>query len=214
MTLQTLPRMISLEGGEGAGKSTVITLITKTLRELGESVVQTREPGGTPYAEDIRHLLLSDHDESPTSEVEVLLMFASRAQHVQKLILPTIAHGGWIVCDRFADASYAYQGAARGLDVQKLDMLNEHFIGVQPGLTILLDVDVATGQARVDARGNRDRIEKEDPSFFEAVRQGYLTRAGQEPNRIRTVDATQSAEQVAEHVRAIVTEYAQAHLSE
>ena len=214
MTLQTLPRFISIEGGEGAGKSTVIALITHTLRDLGESVVQSREPGGTPYAEDIRAMLLADHDEAPVPDAEILMMVAARVQHVQRLILPSIAHGAWVVSDRFADASYAYQGAARGLDVQKLDVLHERFVGVQPGLTILLDVDVATGQARVDARGNRDRIEKEDPTFFEAVRQGYLTRARNDPNRVRIIDATQAPEVVADQVRAIVTEYAKAHLAQ
>ncbi|MEF2155851.1 dTMP kinase [Luteimonas sp. FXH3W] len=211
--LQTLPRMISLEGGEGAGKSTVIALITKVLRELGESVVQTREPGGTPYAEDIRQLLLADHIEAPAKDVEVLLMFAARAQHVRKLILPSIAHGAWVVCDRFTDASFAYQGAARGIDLQKLELLNQQFVGVQPGLTLLLDVDVPVGLARVDARGDRDRIEKEPAAFFEAVRQGYLTRAQAEPERIRVIDANRDPQVVADEVREIVTAYAQRHLS-
>ena len=214
MTLQSLPRFISLEGGEGAGKSTVISLITNTLRELGESVVQTREPGGTPLAEEIRALLLDDHDEAPVSDVEVLLMFASRVQHVQKLILPSLKHGAWVVSDRFADASFAYQGHARGLDMRKLNVLNEEFVGVQPGLTLLLDVSVETGMSRVSKRGQLDRIEQEDLSFFETVREGYLARAAAEPNRIRIIDANQDEASVAAQVREIILDYAKDHLSE
>lgn len=214
MALKTLPRFISLEGGEGAGKSTVISQITHILRDLGESVVQTREPGGTPFAEELRTLLLDEHEEAPVSDVEVLLMFAARAQHVRKLILPSIAHGAWVICDRFADASYAYQGAARGIEPRKLDVLNEEFVGVQPGLTILLDVNIETGMARVASRGQLDRIEQEEMGFFEAVRQGYLTRAAQDPQRIRVVDANRDAESVAADVRAIILDYSKDHLGE
>lgn len=205
-------RFVSLEGGEGAGKSTVLSALAAALHETGEQVVCTREPGGSPLAERVRELLLSTTDDSPTAETELLLMFASRAQHVQRVIAPALASGAWVLSDRFTDASYAYQGAARGIDVATINHLEKRFVGIQPGLTLLLDVPVDIGRARASGRGAPDRIEREKDGFFQVVRDAYVARAHAEPKRFRVVDATQSPAEVAEaavaHLHAYMREIA------
>jgi dTMP kinase len=198
MSLRTHARFVSLEGGEGAGKSTVLSALREFLLARGFEVVSTREPGGTPLAEQIRGLLLDTRHEPPAPETELLLMFAARAQHVREVILPALQRGAWVISDRFTDSSYAYQGAGRGLDTALVSHLEQHVVGVQPALTLLLDIGVAHGRERTRGRDLQpDRIERERDEFFERVRAGFLERARQHPERIRVVDATRSVGDVA-----------------
>jgi len=184
---------ISIEGGEGAGKSTSIEYIKQKLEACGIECLVTREPGGTPMAEDIRQLLLQHRDEVVDPYTELLLMFASRRQHVQNVIRPALASGKWVICDRFTDASFAYQGFGRGLDKDFISSLKRWVHGdLNPNMTVLFDLDIAIGMARAGKRSDFDRIETETMSFFERVRQGYLTQAKAEPQRYRVVDASQS----------------------
>jgi len=202
MTLQVQPRLVTLEGGEGAGKSTVLAALRDALLAAGDEVVCTREPGGTPLAEQIRGLLLgtsasgSQH-EAPAPETELLLMFAARAQHVRGTILPALQRGAWVISDRFTDASYAYQGAARNGDAELIAQLEQRVVGIRPALTLLLDVPVDIGLQRARGRGEADRIESEPDDFFERVRAGYRARAAAEPERFRVIDARQPAAEVA-----------------
>ena len=187
------PLFISIEGGEGAGKSTSIDYIKQKLEAFGIECLVTREPGGTPMAEDIRQLLLQHRDETVDPYTELLLMFASRRQHVENVIRPALTAGKWVICDRFTDASFAYQGFGRGVDQDFITSLKSWVHGdLNPNMTLLFDLDVATGMARAGKRSNFDRIETEIMSFFERVRQGYLTQAKTEPQRYRIVDAAQS----------------------
>ena len=184
---------ISIEGGEGAGKSTSIEYIKQKLEACGIECLVTREPGGTPMAEDIRQLLLQHRNEVVDPYTELLLMFASRRQHVQNVIRPALASGKWVICDRFTDASFAYQGFGRGLDKEFISSLKRWVHGdLNPNMTILFDLDIAVGMARAGKRSDFDRIETETMSFFERVRHGYLTQAEAEPQRYRIVDASQS----------------------
>ena len=197
--LQTYPRLVSIEGGEGAGKSTVIRALRDRLESQGERVITTREPGGTPLAEKIRTLLLDPAHEPATPETETLLMFAARAQHVRETILPALESGAWVLCDRFTDSSYAYQGAGRGVDEALIATLERDCVGITPSLTFLLDIDVAAGRARMRSRGGEpDRIERERDEFFQRVRAGFLRRAEAAPQRFRVIDASQPAEAVAQ----------------
>ena len=192
------PRFISLEGGEGAGKSTVLHALRDALTSAGDEVVSTREPGGTPLAERIRELLLDPTHEPAVAETELLLMFAARVQHVRETIQPALARGAWVLCDRFTDSSYAYQGAARGLDPSLIHELERRVVGLRPALTLLLDLGVAQGRERTRGRDLvPDRIESEQDDFFERVRAGYRARAAADPQRFRTIDASQSAAGVA-----------------
>jgi len=201
--LHRQPRLLSIEGGEGAGKSTVLAALRDALQADGFEVVSTREPGGTPLAERIRQLLLDPSHEPAAPETELLLMFASRAQHVREVVLPALARGAWVVSDRFTDSSYAYQGAARGLDAAFIAELERRVVGIEPGLTLLLDLGVAHGRERTRGRdllggGMPDRIERERDEFFERVRDGFLARAAQHPQRFRVIDASPSADRVAD----------------
>lgn len=213
------PRFVSLEGGEGAGKTTVLNALREALLQDGREVVSTREPGGTPLAEQIRELLLNvpvggpGHErpahEKPAAETELLLMFAARAQHVRETILPALERGAWVISDRFTDSSYAYQGGGRGLDIAFIAELERRVVGLQPGLTLLLDLGVAQGRERTRGRdlafGNGpDRIERERDDFFENVRRAFLARARAEPERVRVVDASQPAREVAADAVAIL----------
>lgn len=197
------PRLISLEGGEGAGKSSALAAIRELLHGRGREVVLTREPGGTPLAERIRELLLGAHDEPLAPETELLLMFASRAQHVREVVRPALQRGAYVVSDRFTDSSYAYQSDGRGLDHSLVDALERSVVGIKPGLTLLLDVDVRVGRARTSGRDLwPDRIESEQDDFFERVREGFRKRALAEPQRFRVIDASLSPEEVARSVTA------------
>ncbi|KQZ55947.1 MULTISPECIES: dTMP kinase [unclassified Lysobacter] len=197
MSLQVQPRLITLEGGEGAGKSTVLAALRDALQASGAEVVCTREPGGTPLAEQIRGLLLDTHHEPATPEAELLLVFAGRAQHVSETLLPALRRGAWVISDRFTDASYAYQGEGRGLDPLFIAELERRVVGIEPALTLLLDVPVAIGLQRVRGRGAADRIEAEREDFFERVRSGYRARAQSQPHRFHVIDASQPADVVA-----------------
>ncbi|WP_396615257.1 dTMP kinase [Lysobacter soli] len=197
MTLRSYPRFITLEGSEGAGKSTVLAALHEVLADDARDTVVTREPGGTPLAEQIRGLLLDTHHEPPTTEAELLLVFAARAQHVRETIVPALERGAWVISDRFTDASYAYQGAARGGDVDFIGELERRVVGIAPGMTLLLDVPVSIGLQRARGRGATDRIEAEREDFFERVREGYLARAKADTARFRVIDATQPADVVA-----------------
>ncbi|MFZ2751862.1 MAG: dTMP kinase [Lysobacteraceae bacterium] len=208
--LERHPHFVSLEGGEGAGKTTVLNALRDALLQAGHDVVSTREPGGTPMAEQIRNLLLNVpvdgvQHESPAAETELLLMFAARAQHVRETILPALARGAWVISDRFTDSSYAYQGGGRGIDPTFIAELEHHVVGIQPGLTLLLDLGVAQGRERTRGRDlYPDRIERERDDFFEKVRSAFLARARAEPERMRVIDATQSAAEVAADAVAIL----------
>jgi dTMP kinase len=200
-------KFISLEGGEGAGKSTALQIIEQVLREQGKEIIRTREPGGTVLGEKIRDLLL-DTSHRPCAESELLLMFAARAQLVCEVIQPALQQGLWVVSDRFTDASFAYQGGGRGLSTGVIAELERWAAGIKPDLTLLLDVDVGTGLDRARSRGQTmDRIESEQNDFFERVRAVYRQRAAQEPNRFRVIDASQPAEKVAQDLRATLLEW-------
>jgi dTMP kinase len=190
------PRLVTLEGGEGAGKSTVLAALRAELERDGR-VTCTREPGGTPLAEQIRALLLDPSHEAPCDRTELLLMFASRAPLVGQVIAPALARGDWVLSDRFTDASHAYQGGGRGCDPRLIELLEREFVGIAPGLTLLLDVPVDVGLARARGRGASDRIESERIEFFERVRTAYLARAAGDPSRFVLIDATQPAADVA-----------------
>ncbi|MDH1631372.1 dTMP kinase [Pseudomonas mosselii] len=196
---------ITLEGPEGAGKSTNREYLAARLREQGVDVVMTREPGGTPLAERIRELLLAPSEERMAVDTELLLMFAARAQHLAEVIRPALARGAVVLCDRFTDATYAYQGGGRGLPVERIAILEAFVQGqLRPDLTLVFDLPVEVGLARAAARGRLDRFEQEGQAFFEAVRQAYLQRAGQQPQRYRLLDAAQPLSAVQQAIDALV----------
>jgi dTMP kinase len=190
-------RFITLEGGEGAGKSTLLAGLRDGLAQRGVTLLQVREPGGTALGEAIRAIVLDPAHPDISAESELLLMFAARAQLVRERILPALEAGQWVLCDRYVDASYAYQGGGRGQPVDRIAEL-EHWAcaGLVPDLTLLLDLPVATGRARAAGRGEADRIETEADAFFERVRQIYRQRALAEPARFRVIDASQTPDQV------------------
>jgi dTMP kinase len=184
-------RFISFEGIDGAGKSTQHAWLVEHLRSQGQTVVATREPGGTPLGEKLRTLLLA---EPMHLETEALLMFAARREHIAEVIEPALARGDWVVCDRFVDASFAYQGGGRGLDWEKLKDLSHWVLGdLQPDLTLIFDAPVEIAQQRLHAAtANPDRFEQEQAAFFERVRSAYLRIARENPDRVRLIDATQT----------------------
>lgn len=193
-------RFITFEGGEGVGKSTQLERAAAWLRAAGVEVVPTREPGGTPRAELLRQVLLQRGDEPMPHSCELLLMFAARASHLANLVEPAVARGAWVLCDRFTDATYAYQGGGRGMSTADIDALVRIVHPCrQPDLTLLLDAPVATGMTRARARNGidgPDRFETERGDFFERVRQCYLQRAAREPRRFRVVDAVRAPDEV------------------
>lgn len=198
---------ISLEGGEGAGKSTQNRHIVEWLAAQGNNVVETREPGGTVVSEQIRQVLLDTRNAGLNATAELLLMFAARSQMVQEVILPALADGKVIVCDRFADASYAYQGGGRQLGGETVEIVENLVLkGLQPDLTLLFDVPVEQGMKRVATRGEADRFEVESIRFFERVRKAYLERAAAHPHRFRIIDASKDEETVWCQVKTILQE--------
>lgn len=199
---------ITLEGSEGSGKSTNLHYIHERLKQSGIDVVLTREPGGTPLGEAIRELLLDHRQQAMASDTELLLMFAARAQHLHELILPALEAGKWVLCDRFTDATYAYQGAGRGIERERIAQLEQWVQGpLRPDLTLFLDLPVAQGLARAGERAELDRFEREAIDFFERVRQGYLAQAEAEPRRYRVVDASCPLEEVQSQLAAILDNY-------
>lgn len=198
-------RFISLEGGEGAGKSTLLGGLRDYLVGQGVDLLQTREPGGTPLGESLRAILLDPAMRGMSAESELLLMFASRAQLVRQCIEPALAAGQWVLCDRFADASYAYQGGGRGQPMERIAALEVWACaGLVPDLTLLLDLPVADGRARAAGRGEADRIEGEADAFFERVRATYRARAQAESRRFRVLDAGGTPPQVLQAAIAAV----------
>lgn len=184
-------KFITLEGGEGVGKSTNLTFIRNSLSASGIELVETREPGGTRLGEALRGVLLGDEAEGICPEAELLTLFAARAEHLEKVIKPALDAGKWVLCDRFTDASFAYQGGGRGLAFERIEQLESWVQGdLRPDLTILLDAPVEVGMARAAARGAADRFEREPQAFFEAVREAYKTRAAQNSERYAVVDAS------------------------
>ena len=194
-------KFITIEGTEGVGKSTNIHFIQEYLKQKNITLLMTREPGGTPLAEEIRDLLLKNRDEKMDEATELLLVFAARSQHLQSVILPALAAGQWVLCDRFTDATYAYQGGGRGLDIDLISMLEQRIQGdVRPDLTLLLDIDVKEGLARAGQRGELDRFENEQVTFFEKVRSAYLQRANEDSERYAIIDAGQPLTVVQEDI--------------
>ena len=194
---------ITLEGGEGTGKSTNASFMADYLRAQGKQVLLTREPGGTPVAEAIRSVLLDASLPAMTMETELLLMFAARHEHLQQKILPALAQGTWVICDRFTDSSYAYQGYARGVDLPRIAQLEQWTQGdIRPDYVFVFDLPVEIGMARAKARSLADRFEQEQLAFFEKVRQGFLTRAAQFPERYPIIQAQQPLAQVQAQLQA------------
>lgn len=203
-------RLITLEGGEGAGKSTVLDAVRERLESRGIAVIVTREPGGTVLGETLREIVLDPSRRNVCAESELLLMFAARAQLVRELIRPALDADQWVLSDRFTDASYAYQGAGRGQPEQRIAELEQWAAALKPDLTLLLDLPVADGLARAESRGKADRIEQESGDFFERVRAAYRARAAAEPARFRVIDATRSLADVRAAACAAVDAFVQA----
>ncbi|MET0052557.1 MAG: dTMP kinase [Candidatus Thiodiazotropha sp.] len=201
-------RFITVEGGEGAGKSSNLSYIRDFLEKAGKSVVFTREPGGTELGESIRELLLGHQHTGMSSDCELLLMFAARAEHLQAKILPALNQGQWVLCDRFTDASYAYQGAGRGLPEERIAALETFVQGaLRPDLTLLLDLPVEVGLERAGKRSAPDRFESEAKSFFEKVRQGYLEIAHRDPERVRIIDASVPLVEVQHQISEVLNRF-------
>ncbi len=199
-------RFITLEGGEGAGKSTNLEYVRRHLEQAGCDVMVTREPGGTALGERIRTLLL-DPDSEIHADTELLLMFAARAQHLQEKVFPALERGMWVLCDRFTDATYAYQGGGRGLDERRIEVLEQWVQSeFKPDMTLLFDIPVEAGLERAGRRGQLDRFEQERETFFNSVRQTYLDRAGNDPVRFRVIDASRELAAVQLQLDAIIAE--------
>ncbi len=198
-------KFITVEGGEGVGKSSNIEFIATTLREKGIDCIVTREPGGTPLAEEIREVLIKRREEKVHPDTELLLMFAARAQHLNEKIIPALERGVWVVCDRFTDATYAYQSGGRQLPSEKVADLESFVQGaLRPDLTLLLDAPIEVGMARASKRAELDRFEEEKVEFFKRVRDTYLTRAEREPERFVVLDASVELEQVQRNLAAVL----------
>lgn len=198
-------KFLTIEGTEGVGKSTNLAFVRDWLQAKGIEVVVTREPGGTPLAEEIRSLLLAKRNESVNETAELLLVFAARAQHIAQVIQPALARGAWVLSDRFTDATFAYQGGGRGLSTETIVQL-EHLVqgDLRPDLTLILDIDVELGLNRARQRGELDRFESETMAFFERVRSAYRARAEQAPSRYALVDASQELVAVQADISSIL----------
>jgi dTMP kinase len=199
-----MARFITIEGGEGAGKSTAQQFLASKLISMGLSVTLTREPGGTPLAEELRQTLLNPHGEVPVEMAELLLLFAARAQHIANVIKPALDRGEWVICDRFTDATYAYQGGARGMSLEVITQLEKMVQGtLQPHQVILLDLPPEVGLERARARGELDRFEREPMAFYERVRSGYLGRVRTMPDRYTVIDASQDLQGVEDQLECV-----------
>lgn len=206
--MSNLGKFITIEGTEGVGKSTNIAFVQAFLEQQGIDVVVTREPGGTPLAEELRELLLTKRDESFDPTAELLVVFAARAQHLNQVIIPALSSGRWVICDRFTDATYAYQGAGRRLSTETISALEDLVqMGRQPDLTLFLDIDVRLGLQRAAERAELDRFEEESVRFFERVREGYKQRAAKFPERFQVIDAGQSLASVQNLVRQALAKF-------
>lgn len=203
---------ITVEGGEGAGKTTQLAFMRAYLEQVGCRVTLTREPGGTPLGEEIRALLLGHRHDGMALTTETLLMFAARAEHLERVIRPALAAGHWVLCDRFTDATYAYQGGGRGLPAQRIAILEDWAQGtLRPDLTLVFDLPVEMGLERVGRRGAADRFEREEKAFFERIRAVYLDRARRHPDRYRIVNADRPVEAVRAEVETILAGWLERH---
>ncbi|MFA7094922.1 MAG: dTMP kinase [Gammaproteobacteria bacterium] len=201
-------KFITIEGMEGGGKSTNLEFVRRFLEQKGKEVVVTREPGGTALGEEIRALLLGHRHDGMAEDTELLLMFAARAEHIVKVIRPALDSGKWVLCDRFTDATYAYQGGGRGVAVERIAQLENWVQGeLQPDLTLLLDLPVELGLSRAGRRSEPDRFEREKTEFFERVRQNYLERAMLCADRFRVIDASKSISEVQDRIAEVLERF-------
>ena len=199
MTIQA--KFITLEGSEGVGKTTNLEHIKTLLNDAGIEFIVTREPGGTELGEQLRELLLGHKHDGMADETELLMMFASRAEHLDKVIKPALEKGKWVLCDRFTDATFAYQGGGRGIDFERIEILEDYVQGdCRPDLTLLLDAPIEIGRERANQRSLPDRFEKEKTDFFNKVRDAYLKRANNEPIRMKVIDASKDLESVKQQI--------------
>ena len=198
---------ITLEGIEGVGKTTNMEFVHQQLLAAGKDVILTREPGGTSLGEDVRNLLLGHKHDDMSSETELLLMFAARAEHLSKVIVPAVMDGKYVLCDRFTDATFAYQGGGRGIPTRRIEELEQWVQGnMRPDITLLLDLPVEVGLERAGKRSAADRFEKEDMVFFERVRERYLQLAKEFPQRFRTIDASKALDEVQQQIKDALLE--------
>ena len=205
-------KFITLEGGEGAGKSTCMEHVEARLREAGLDLAVTREPGGTRIGEKIRELLLDRGNFDILDDTELLLMFAARSQHINELIRPAIEAGTWVLCDRFTDATYAYQGGGRDIDKSRIRELEEWVQqGLKPDLTLLLDLPVHVGLERATQRSKPDRFESENISFMENMREAYLEIARADPGRVKIIDSSRPLEEVLEQIDSVIDDALEQH---
>lgn len=201
-------QFITVEGGEGAGKTSNLDFIRQLLEASGKQVLFTREPGGTELGEAIRELLLGHKHTGMADDSELLLMFAARAEHLHRKIKPALAEGTWVLCDRFTDATYAYQGAGRGVELARIAQLEQWVQGdLRPDLTLLLDLPIEIGLERAGKRSAPDRFESEALHFFAAVRDGYREIAKQQPQRVKVIDASLSLPEVQEQIAAVMEQF-------
>lgn len=198
-------QFITVEGSEGVGKSSNLAFIEDFLRKAGINIIRTREPGGTSLGESVREMLLDARQTAMCDDMELLLMFAARAQHLAEVILPALEAGQWVLCDRFTDATYAYQGGGRGVPMERIQVLEDWVQGeLRPDHTLLLDMPVAEGLQRAGTRSEPDRFEQEQHAFFERVRETYLARANAEPGRIHVIDASPALDVVQRHIADVL----------
>jgi dTMP kinase len=204
-------KFITVEGIEGAGKTTCMQVVTEVIEHQGINAIHTREPGGTDLGEDLRSLLLGHKHTGMSDDAELLMMFAARAEHIAQKIQPALDDGKWVLCDRFTDATYAYQGYGRGIPLEKIAGLENWVQGeLRPDLTLLMDLPVEVGMERAGKRSAPDRFESEAWDFFERIRQGYLSIAAEQPSRVKVIDASQDLPDVQAQVRVAVEDFVNA----
>lgn len=208
MTQISRGKFLTIEGQDGAGKSTNINVIEAFLEQQGIDYIKSREPGGTPFGETLREVLLNSNDEKIGDAAELLVIFAARAQHIEQVIDPALAKGQWVLCDRFTDATYAYQGFGRGLDLSLIKQLESNIQkSLRPDLTILLDLPVEVGESRAGQRSSPDRFEQQKQAFKQKVRDGYIQLASEQPERIKVVDAARDIPAVASSIQSILSTF-------
>jgi len=204
-------KFITVEGIEGAGKTTCMQVVTEVIEHQGINAIHTREPGGTDLGEDLRSLLLGHKHTGMSDDAELLMMFAARAEHIAQKIQPALDDGKWVLCDRFTDATYAYQGYGRGIPLEKIAGLENWVQGeLRPDLTLLMDLPVEVGMERAGKRSAPDRFESEAGDFFERIRQGYLSIAAEQPSRVKVIDASQDLPDVQAQVRVAIEDFVNA----
>ena len=204
-------KFITVEGIEGAGKTTCMQVVTEVIEHQGINAIHTREPGGTDLGEDLRSLLLGHKHTGMSDDAELLMMFAARAEHIAQKIQPALDDGKWVLCDRFTDATYAYQGYGRGIPLEKIASLENWVQGeLRPDLTLLMDLPVEVGMERAGKRSAPDRFESEAWNFFERIRQGYLSIAAEQPSRVKVIDASQDLPDVQAQVRVAIEDFVNA----